>query len=330
MPGPTSSQRSGALLITRVPQPGMSFSRAAKGTCPCVQCTLTLSGRGCTARVAFCGVFDGHGGSNCARLAAQQLHERVLAAGLLAAATLQEGAGGGVEEVCVDGKAARSAIVAGFKALDAHLLEQCERHGGWEPKGGRPGQEKGGEGTVWQEKGGEGAVWQEKGGEGTGWQERALRGEGGCMAVHSTLLPRTSANPLCHHLMLAPRLAAVAPALPAAALRCLLHPGGADLCLGIAGLGVLQGGATVRPPWRCGCWATRCWWPMWGMQRCGGSRGHGLRGAAGHPLGARGHTSGKGWCMRIASATACRQFRPALPWLSAAWAHADLQCPGLL
>ncbi len=96
-------------------------------------------------RLAFVGVFDGHGGKSVAQFAAQNLHSSVLQAGLAAeaarvaaaAAAAAGGSGSGAanaQQQQVAGasssgqpsvKACKGAVAEGFKELDRRVLEQC-------------------------------------------------------------------------------------------------------------------------------------------------------------------------------------------------------------
>lgn len=67
----------------------------------------------------MCGVFDGHGGRNAATFASEHLPEAVNPA--LARAHRPDAP--------LDGKAARRAIVEGFAATDAALLEAAGKQG---------------------------------------------------------------------------------------------------------------------------------------------------------------------------------------------------------
>ena len=96
-------------------------------------------------RLAFVGIFDGHGGKNVAQFAAQNLHSSVLQAGLAAeaarvaaaAAAAAGGSGSGAanaQQQQAAGapssgqpsvKACKAAVAEGFKELDRRVLEQC-------------------------------------------------------------------------------------------------------------------------------------------------------------------------------------------------------------
>eukprot|EP00198_Chlamydomonas_reinhardtii_P005230 XP_001694566.1 predicted protein [Chlamydomonas reinhardtii] len=87
-------------------------------------CVLQLDARppgGPECRLAFFGVFDGHGGVACATAASQQLHSRVLEAGLLGKGLLAGGK--------TDAKACKAAVAEGFKTTDAALLKECAAKG---------------------------------------------------------------------------------------------------------------------------------------------------------------------------------------------------------
>jgi serine/threonine protein phosphatase PrpC len=90
----------------------------------------TPSTQGC--RLAFFGVFDGHGGSAVARYAAEQLHGCVMAAGLrqeaerLASAAAAGGAG---SLPAANVKQCKAAIAEGFRELDRQVLELCAKEG---------------------------------------------------------------------------------------------------------------------------------------------------------------------------------------------------------
>ncbi|KAG1658060.1 hypothetical protein FOA52_008314 [Chlamydomonas sp. UWO 241] len=74
-------------------------------------------------RVAFVGIWDGHGGVECARYASEHLHANVLRAGLVAAA---QGSSGSDK---VDVKKAKQAIIEGFRLTDEALLAECASRG---------------------------------------------------------------------------------------------------------------------------------------------------------------------------------------------------------
>ncbi|GAB4824263.1 hypothetical protein N2152v2_011309 [Parachlorella kessleri] len=79
-------------------------------------------------RVAFFGVFDGHGGRHVAQYAADNLHAHVMAAGLAAelAAEAEKATGSSSSSSPgVSVKACRAAITAGFKQLDEAVLKKC-------------------------------------------------------------------------------------------------------------------------------------------------------------------------------------------------------------
>ncbi|KFM25850.1 putative protein phosphatase 2C 67 [Auxenochlorella protothecoides] len=73
----------------------------------------------------FYAVFDGHGGVNVARLASTLLHEAVLAAGL-ARLSGEAGLGPGAMDRA---RAARAAVIEGYRAADAAILARCGEEG---------------------------------------------------------------------------------------------------------------------------------------------------------------------------------------------------------
>ncbi|PRW39315.1 putative phosphatase 2C 67 [Chlorella sorokiniana] len=100
-------------------------------------------------RLAFVGIFDGHGGKNVAQLAGQHLHSSVLQAGLAAEASRVAAAASSAAKASSGGsgtaggtaqqqqaaagqpsvKACKAAIAEGFKELDRRALEQCAAAG---------------------------------------------------------------------------------------------------------------------------------------------------------------------------------------------------------
>jgi integrin-linked kinase-associated serine/threonine phosphatase 2C len=93
-------------------------------------------------RLAFFGIFDGHGGSNVARYAAEHLHAAVLAAGLqqeaerlaAASAAASAAAAGNGEAPSLPSaqlKQCKAAVAEGFRELDRRVLEHCAS-AGWQ------------------------------------------------------------------------------------------------------------------------------------------------------------------------------------------------------
>lgn len=85
-------------------------------------------------RLAFFAIFDGHGGSNVARFAAERLHAAVLAAGLQQeaerlSAAAAGGAASGMPPASL--KQCKAAVAEGFRELDRRVLEQCGA-AGWQ------------------------------------------------------------------------------------------------------------------------------------------------------------------------------------------------------
>ncbi|KAI3431339.1 hypothetical protein D9Q98_004396 [Chlorella vulgaris] len=90
----------------------------------------TPSTQGC--RLAFFGVFDGHGGSAVARYAAEQLHGCVMAAGLRQEAdrlVSAAAAGGAGSLPATNVKQCKAAIAEGFRELDRQVLELSAKEG---------------------------------------------------------------------------------------------------------------------------------------------------------------------------------------------------------
>ncbi|KAL6748651.1 hypothetical protein V8C86DRAFT_2873365 [Haematococcus lacustris] len=79
-------------------------------------------------RLSFVGVFDGHGGTDCVQAAANSLHSNTLAAGLtqVARTCCVEGGKAGSR---MDVKAAKQAIMEGFRLTDEALLASCQARG---------------------------------------------------------------------------------------------------------------------------------------------------------------------------------------------------------
>eukprot|EP00803_Ostreobium_quekettii_P000578 evm.model.scf_964EXC.3 EVM.evm.TU.scf_964EXC.3 scf_964EXC:13598-17520(+) len=71
-----------------------------------------------TLRVSYFAIFDGHGGHQSARFAAEHLHSRVMAAGLVTSE------GGDQQQ---QNRAGVKAIFEGFKVTDAELIAECNR-----------------------------------------------------------------------------------------------------------------------------------------------------------------------------------------------------------
>eukprot|EP00879_Flechtneria_rotunda_P031446 GHRR01034355.1.p2 GENE.GHRR01034355.1~~GHRR01034355.1.p2 ORF type:complete len:172 (+),score=56.91 GHRR01034355.1:658-1173(+) len=102
-------------------------------------CLDQASTPGAMPRVAHFAVYDGHGGSFCAKYVAARLHEAVMAAGLttqkVAHSTQRPQGKGNSAAAAADGedsqwelnvKAAKQAIVKGFIQTDELLLAQCQ------------------------------------------------------------------------------------------------------------------------------------------------------------------------------------------------------------
>ncbi|GIL48525.1 hypothetical protein Vafri_5028 [Volvox africanus] len=78
-----------------------------------------LEGQSETCRLAYFGIFDGHGGVSCASFAAQHLHARVMESGLIQKGLPTSSDGK------PDAKACKTAIVEGYKKTDEALLKEC-------------------------------------------------------------------------------------------------------------------------------------------------------------------------------------------------------------
>ena len=88
-----------------------------------------------SCRLSYFAIFDGHGGSNVARHAAENLHSAVLAAGLqqeaerLAGAAAASAGNNSQQSQHPNIKQCKEAITEGFRAFDISVLERCAAAG---------------------------------------------------------------------------------------------------------------------------------------------------------------------------------------------------------